>query len=176
MKFLRQLLLRCTSWIIRVRRKASDRTKQERQAVPRVLASDDLVTRFVYSERNIRKAQARPKPGAFNPSPYTELSVVHSSGLPDDEIWDTGRQTLGTEQGRNKIYGRADVPVQSFHDVKLRALRDDNPFKRHTSVKDWPIGSDGGETKAIWKQITLELSEDLRISLAFPNALIEHPK
>jgi len=94
--------------------------------------------------------------------------VAHSSGLSDTEIWEVGKQTLGTEPGREKIYGRADVPVQSLVDVKLRALRDDKPFKRHTSVVDWPIGSDANETKELWKQITLELSEDLRINLALP--------
>jgi hypothetical protein len=133
-----------------------------------VLAAGELVTRFICSERQIRKASARPKPGAFNPSPYIELSVVHASGLSDSEIWEVGRQTLSGEAGRDHIYSRADVPIISLSDVKLRALRDDKPFVRHTSVIDWPIGSDGNETKALWKQITLELSEDLRVNLAFP--------
>jgi hypothetical protein len=133
-----------------------------------VLAAGELVTRFICSERQILKASARPKPGAFNPSPYIELSVVHSSGLSDSEIWEVGRQTLSDVAGRDHIYGRADIPVISLADVKLRALRDDKPFVRHTSVIDWPIGSDGNETKAFWKQITLELSEDLRVNLAFP--------
>lgn len=110
----------------------------------------------------------RPKPGAFNPSPYMELSVVHTSGMSDSEIWGVGKQTLGIEPGRDKIYGRADVPVQSLADVNLRALRDDKPFNRHTSVIDWPIESDANETKERWKQITLELSEDPRIHLVRP--------
>ena len=93
---------------------------------------------------------------------------MHSSGLSDSEIWEVGRQTLSGEAGRDHIYGRADVPFIPLSDVKLRALRDDKPFVRHTSVIDWPIGSDGDETKALWKQITLELSEDLRVNLAFP--------
>ena len=74
-----------------------------------------------------------------------------------------------------KIYGRADVPVQSLLDVRLRALRDDKPFKRHTSVLDWPLGSDANETKELWKQICLELSEDLRISLALPVTPVVRP-
>jgi hypothetical protein len=133
-----------------------------------VLEPGELVTRYVYSRNNIRKTQARPKPGAFNPSPHNELSVAHSSGLSASEIWDLGTQTLRTEPGREKIYARADAPVQSFMDVKLRAFRDDDPFKRHTSVVDWPIGSDPNETKELWKLIALELSEDHRINLAVP--------
>lgn len=136
--------------------------------VPRILAPDELVARFIYTERNIRKSQNRPKPGAFNPSPHIELSVVHSSGLNDGQIWEVGKQTLGTQPGRGNIYGRVDVPVQSILDVKLRALRDDSPFNRHTSVIDWPIGSDGNQTKELWKKITLELSEDPHVQLALP--------
>lgn len=112
--------------------------------------------------------QARPKPGVFNPSPHMELSVVHSSRLADREIWSIGKGTLGDGPGRTRIYGRADVPVQSFLDVKLRALRDDKPFKRHTSILDWPIGSDANDTKELWKQICLELSEDPRVGLSLP--------
>jgi hypothetical protein len=138
--------------------------------VARILAADEHVARFIYSTSNIRKSQARPKPGVFSPSLHApfELSVVHSSGLADSEIWDLGRQTLGNQPGRERIQGRADIPVQSLLDVRLRALRDDNPFKRHTSVIDWPQGSDDDNRKQLWKMITLELSEDVRICLALP--------
>lgn len=168
MRFLLQLLLRYFSWVRRERQEPLRSANPEQIAVPYVLEPDELVTRYICSERHIRKSLARPKPGAFNPSPYMELSVVHTSGLSDLDIWEIGRQTLGSEPGREKIYGRADIRVQSLVDVKLRALRDDKPFKRHTSVVDWPIGSDANETKERWKQITLELSEDLRISLMLP--------
>lgn len=162
------MLSRCVSWIICERPKPPDRANPEQLPIPRELAVGELVSRFICSERQIRRASARPKPGAFNPSPYMELSVVHSSGLSESEIWEVGEKTLSGEPGRDHIYGRADVPVISLADVRLRALRDDKPFMRHTSVIDWPIGSDGNETKALWKQITLELSEDLRINLALP--------
>jgi len=168
MRFLHRLLSRCVSWLPHKWPRSHGKSNPEELPIPRVLAASELVTRFVCSERQIRKASARPKPGAFNPSPYMELSVVHSSGLSDLELWEIGRKTLSGEVGRDHIYGRADVPVVSLADVKLRALRDDKPFVRHTSVIDWPIGSDGNETKALWKQITLELSEDLRINFTFP--------
>ncbi len=102
-----------------------------------------------------------------------ELSVVHSSGLTEDQVWDIGKQTIGSAPGRRKIYGRADIPVQSLTDVKLRALRDDQPFIRHTSVIDWPLGSDGNDAKALWLQICLELSEDYRIRLELPVVPVE---
>ena len=156
MTFPRQLLSHCFNWIQRRRRRQLGGDAPEQLSGPRILASSELVTRFVYSKSNIRKA------------PHMELSGVQSSGLNDSEIWGVGTQTLGTQPGRGTIYGRADIPVQSLLDVMLRALRDDKPFKRHTSVIDWPIGSDGNETKERWKQITLELSEDPRVQLVLP--------
>jgi hypothetical protein len=138
----------------------------------RVLGPGELVTRYIYSKRNIRTEEARPKPGAFNPSPHNVLSVVHSSGLLEPEIWAVGKQTLGSQPGRETIYARADIPVLSFVDVKLRAIRDDKPFERHTSVLDWPQGTDANERKQLWKHICLELSEDLRIRLAVPEGSV----
>lgn len=166
------MLSRCANWILREWPKRLGKADSEDLPVPRVLAPNELVTRFICSESHIRKKKARPKPSAFNPSPHIELSVAHTSGLPNAEIWDLGKQTLGSEPGREKLHGRADVQVQSFVDVRLRTLRDDRPFKRHTCVVDWPLGSDANETKELWKQITLELSEDSRVTLVLPKAPI----
>jgi hypothetical protein len=174
MRFLLQLFSRCVSWLQRKGPRSPSKSNPDRMLIPRVLAPDELVTRYIYSERNIRKSEKRPKRGAFDPSPHMELSVVHSSGLTETEVWELGEQTKGSTPGRRNIYARADIPVQTLMDVKLRALRDDKPFIRHTSVIDWPLGSDGNEAKALWLQICLELSEDHRIRLEFPVAPAVH--
>jgi hypothetical protein len=175
MRFLRQLLSRCVSWIQREWRKPFNRPSPERLPIPRILAPDEVVTRFIYSERNILRSQRRPKRGAFDPSPHMELSVVHSSGLTENGVWELGQMTVGSAPGRRNIYGRADIPVESLADVNLRALRDDKPFVRHTSVIDWPLGSDGNDTKALWLQICLELSQDHRVRLELPQTPVVHP-
>src|SRR5271169_3487849 len=91
-----------------------------------------------------------------DPSPHNELSVVHSTGLPESDVWQIGRQTLDNQPGRDKIHGRADVPVRALIERKLRAIRDDNPFKRHTSVIGWPESSDPDERNQLRMQICLE--------------------
>lgn len=138
---------------------------------PRILESHEHVGRFIYSDRHIGRSAARPKPGAFFPPlPYSELSVAHTDGLSEAEVWKIARKTLKPGPRRDKIYARADIPVQALSDLKLRALRDDMPFLRHTNVIDWPVGSDNDDTKALCKKICLDLSEDLRIQLAIPDA------
>lgn len=170
MRFLPRLLLHCVSWVKRVLSKGPFGTHSEDHSAPYVLAPGELVTRFIYSKSQIRKEKARPKPAAFNPSPHNELSVVHSSGLSKHEIWELGKLTRGTEPGRSEIFCKIDAPVQTFNDVELRALRDDKPFIRHTSIIDWPIGSDANDAKALWKEICLKLSQDPRVSVAFQMA------
>ena len=176
MRFLRRLLLLCVNWLRGTAPGSHSKGNPEQLPIPRVLAPGELVTRFIKKERNIRKAQKRPARGAFDPSPHMELSVVHTSGLVEYEVWEIGKQTIGSAPGSRTIYGRADIPVQSLTDVRLRALRDDKPFIRHTSVIDWPLGSDGNDTKARWLQICLELSEDPCIKLELPPIPITNPQ
>lgn len=134
------------------------------------LESGELVTRFIYSRSQIRISDLRPKPQAFNPAPHKELSVIHSTGLVDKQIWNIGMQTVGTQPGRSRIHGRADIRVHVFTDQRLCVIRNNDPFDRHTSVSGWPQGKDADETKQIWKQICLELSQHPTVKLALPNA------
>jgi hypothetical protein len=115
---------------------------------------------------------ARPKPGAFDPSPHNKLSVVHSTGLPDREVWGIGTRTLGVQPGRDKIHGRADVPVKALVEQKLRTIRDDKPFKRHTSVIGWPETADADLRKQQLKETCLKLSQDPDIKLVIPGSPI----
>lgn len=160
--------MRFVNWLLRKVHRPPSRVRPSGLAMPFELASDQSVSRFILTESKIRKSTRRPKPSAFDPSPYHELSVVHSSELSEPEIWQLGNHIRGAKPGRTSIFCRVDAPVEAFNDVKLRALRDDNPFERHTSVVDWPLGSDGNDTKALWKAICLDLSEDSRISVEFP--------
>jgi hypothetical protein len=137
--------------------------------VPYELTTDQVVSRFIYSSRNISVERRRIKPGAFNPSPYDELSVIHATGLADNELWEIGDNTLGTQPGRNSVCGRADIPVKSLTEKSLRAIRDNQPFDRHTSVVDWPTLDDPDQTKQLRKQVCLELSQDEAIVLVIAN-------
>jgi hypothetical protein len=145
---------------------------QERTFVSRELAVSELVARLVLSKSYLSKSQGKLKRAAFDPSPYNELSVVHSTGLPDGDVWEIGKQTLTNHPGRDKIHGRADIPVKSLVERKLRAVRDDNPFQRHTSVVGWPESADSDERKRQRLAICLELSQDPSIKHVIPETPI----
>jgi len=134
----------------------------------RELDVGERVSRFIYSKRHMKSAIVRPLPGAFDPSPYTELSVAHSTDLSDEEIWNIAVSALGSQAGRDTIYSRADVPVRELIQKKLRAVRDDDPFERHTCVVGWPEVPGKDERKQLWKQICLELSQHPDVKLVLP--------
>jgi len=79
---------------------------------------------------------------------------------------------MRAEPGRDTIYARADVPVEQFLQQRLRAIRDDKPFIRHTSVLGWPTIADPNERKERWKEICLGLSESPDVKLVIPPAPI----
>jgi len=172
MRFLLQLFLRWVNWFGTLLQGGAASANSVAPLASMELAAGELVARFIYSRSQMSPLNSRPKPGAFDPSPHNELSVVHSSALQDREVWEIGIHTLGTQPGRDKIHGRADVPVRALTERKLRAILDDNPFKRHTSVIGWPAPADPDERKQQRKQLCLELSQDPDIRLIIPESPI----
>jgi len=114
----------------------------------------------------------RPKTNAFMPPHNMKLSGIHVTGLPDVAIWEVAQNTMRDEPGRHTIYARADVPVEQFHKQELKAIRDDQPFARHTSVVGWPAMADVNECKERWKEICLALSESPAVTLSIPSVPI----
>ena len=123
---------------------------------------------MLYSKNQFSRQKNRPKPAAFDPSPNTSLSVVHITRLSDGGTWELARNTLGSQPGRDKIYARVDIPVAQLIKQNLRAIRDDMPFVRHTSVLGWPSIADPNERKERWKEICLALSEGPELLLVIP--------
>lgn len=124
------------------------------------LASHELVTRFITTEKNIAKdpekpGAYRPRRNAFEPPADLELSTAHVTELTDDEIWSVARLALTPK--RRKIYARADLAVAEYEKKKLTATRDNDLFERHTVVTGWPNPPDPDQRKAQTLALGLEL-------------------
>lgn len=131
------------------------------------LGSAERVSRFIYTEKNIKKSENRPRPNAFEPPPDDrQLSTVHSTGLSNDSVWSLSRETLGPN--RRKIFARVDLQVQDLVEQSLRAIRDDDPFDRHTIIIGWPDLQDADESKARIKGICLALCHAPSMKLEVP--------
>jgi hypothetical protein len=159
MAFLQRLLTRYRS--LRERLKRREETLVEATA----LQGEELITRFLHSRNQYSAKAGKPKPAAFNPAPYDELSTAHITGLQDEAVWLVSRGALGTQPGRDKIYARADLAVAAVQRLDLKAVRDNDPFERHTVIVGWPKSSDVSEQKERWLQIALELSQEATLHI-----------
>src|ERR1017187_6914604 len=110
MKSPKLLFLRWVDWLGTLVRFGPSEDSGTIREASRELDASELVARFIHSKSQLSKSHGKPKRTAFDPSPHNELSVVHSTGLPDRDLWQIGRQTLVDQPGRDKIHGRADIP------------------------------------------------------------------
>jgi hypothetical protein len=133
------------------------------------LGPQETVCRFIYTEKNIT-SKKKPRPNAFEPPDDRQLSTAHSTNLSNDSIWLLARKTLGPN--RRKVFARADLLVQDLIEQSLRAIRDDDPFERHTIVIGWPDSPDDDERKAKTKEICLALCHAPSMNLELPPEVI----
>jgi hypothetical protein len=173
MAFLHRLLPHCGNWL--AKRLKSIGSGEDITSIPRELPSGEVVSRLLYTKNHFSRPRKRPKPAAFDPSPYNELSTIHTTGLSHEAIWDIAVNALGDRPGRDQIHARADLPVDELLERKLRAVRDDDPFTRHTLVLGWPQPADPNQRKEPWKEICLALSQCPRVELVIPAAPIVRP-
>jgi len=124
--------------------------------VPAVEA-EELLARFIFSSRHIRKSNATVKPEGFIPH-LAELSVTRHREAGEREIWDAG-QAIASVRERT-LYGRGDVGAHVFleKDLSVQAAPvmghsrlPDNP--NHANVTGWPK-----DDKARQKMLAIEIA------------------
>lgn len=164
-EFLEQLRTLFRFWRSKLKRRPEQREQAHNGATVE-LGADECLSRFLYSRSKYSLKAQKAKPSAFNPLPYHELSTAHITGMTDDAIWELSKLTLRDHPGRDKLYARADIDVAEILKHRLTALRNDNPFPRHTAVRGWPLLTDPAEQKELWLQIALELSQTAALRVA----------
>jgi hypothetical protein len=94
-----------------------------------------MLSRYILDESS-RISGGKANHRAFLPPPDLELSTYNIDGLVEPEIWEIG-ESVRTEQGKEHLYGRADLAAKSVYDAERRPVRDDRPF-RHVVIVGWP--------------------------------------
>ena len=138
---------------------------EQLRSVPVQLADAERVSRFLFSRKNdFSPSRKLVKPSAFDPYPYNELSVAHSTGLTEAEVWAVG-ELVREACGRPVVYACADIDVAHISEQKLRAMRDDQPFQRHTNVLGWPSLENKDDQKRLCKGIATQLASRASLTL-----------
>jgi hypothetical protein len=120
----------------------------------------DVLSRFLFHKNHFKRLENRALPEAFMPPHDLQLSAFLTTGMTGAEIWQMGKDTLASHP-QPRLHGRADIDVRSVQAQKLKAIRDDNPY-RHVSVVGWPSYGDG---KDLVKSIAQELARTSRLTL-----------
>lgn len=167
------MLTRCGNWL--ARRLKFVGSGKDVASIPHELSANEVVSRLLYTKNHFSRPRNRPKPAAFDPSPYNELSTIHTTGLSHAAVWDVAVSALGDQPGRDQIHARADIPVDELLERKLGAVRDDDPITRHTLVLGWPEVADPNQRKEQWKEICLALSQCPRVQLVILPSPIARP-
>jgi hypothetical protein len=132
------------------------------QDVPDV-EPQEMLARFIFSNRHIRSSSDTIKPDAFVPHPHTELSAMRHRDAMEHEIWVAGR-AIATYQNRT-MHGRGDVTANVFLKQDLVVQADpilghadlpDNP--NHANVSGWPR-----DDKARQRLIALKIAAQARL-------------
>lgn len=105
---------------------------------------NELLARYVFSQRHIDRQAQRVKADAFMPPPNLEMSVTRHRDATQAEIWAVGHE-VGKKRDRT-MYGRGDVLAVNCQSQKLRIDADpltENP--NHASIVGWPVGDKPGQ-------------------------------
>lgn len=125
--------------------------------VPSSIAPDEILARYIFSSRFIRKSDGSVKPDAFIPHPYLDLSVTRTINLSEEQIWAIGKNIESNRSTNATLHGRADTTAQIFTDQNLNINPDptkDNP--NHAIVAGWP------KDKPAQKMLALEVSQNAK--------------
>ena len=88
------------------------------------------------------------KSGAYLPAPNGETSVYRTSDVPEEEIWNIGREAVAKPRD-GSLYARGDVPVAAIVKTGLKVVPDTGPHPRHANITGWPPEKDKQKMLAV---------------------------
>jgi len=113
-----------------------------------LVASNELLARYIVAKNWFHKKDQTVKQNAFIPDPYPELSVTRHLGFSEDEIWRIG-QAVAAKRVRI-LYGRADVVNAHLIAQRLNVEPDPLPENpNHANIIDWPLDKDARKACAL---------------------------
>lgn len=107
-----------------------------------LVATEEVLARFLLSSRQFSRETRRAKADAFIPHPHAELSVFRTRDLADESIWSLGL-TVAEPSGKT-LHGRAELLCGAVRNLGLEVVADEPP-PRHASITGWPRNDKGAQ-------------------------------
>jgi hypothetical protein len=115
--------------------------------------SDELLARYIFSDRHFSRENRRVKAGAFMPASDGAISVTRHREAAQEEVWHVGQAVARLRAAT--LYARADVLSATCESWQLSvepAPVAGNP--NHANVVGWPM-QDKARRKLIAEEIAL---------------------
>ncbi|MDA2921318.1 hypothetical protein MYX76_17805 [Desulfobacterota bacterium AH_259_B03_O07] len=123
--------------------------------MPLIQSNHEILTRYVYYSKYIKKLDRTVSWAAFMPNPKdNETSVFRVLGLSESEIWNIANCDVTPHQ-QNRIKGRADMNLDDVINIRVNSnklfFNSKEPPYRHGNITSW------SNQKSVNKLIALEL-------------------
>lgn len=112
------------------------------------IGAGEQTTRYILSKRHFSASKRTVKSGAYLPAPNGETSVYRTSDVPEEEIWNIGREAVAKPRD-GSLYARGDVPVAAIVKTGLKVVPDTGPHPRHANITGWPPEKDKQKMLAV---------------------------
>ena len=112
------------------------------------IATGEQTTRYILSSRHFNASKRTVMFGAYLPASNGETSVYRTSGVPEEEIWNIGREDVAKPRERT-LHARGDVTSAAIVKTGLKVVPDTSPHPRHANIIGWPPEKDKQKMLAV---------------------------
>ncbi len=156
MKFLQELLNQLKKFT------RAEQSKNCSKELPKELASNEFVARFIFEKRNIYSDGKTPKKNSFMPEFYKdelETSVCRNTNITEQRIWHLSQ----TVRHPLVALARADLAVAAILKYKLKANSAPQVninYHEHSVIIGWQVGE---ENKAMRMHLAQQLASESKV-------------
>ncbi len=117
----------------------------------------DSITRYVFSNRQLRKSDQRPKSSLFKPmfnkfKQRKETSVFQICNLTSNEVFEIGKRV--EEQNSRTLLGRVDLKISQILSSHLDLDPNNEGLPRHGDIIGWHPEDELLQTQVLAEQAT----------------------
>ena len=110
----------------------------KKDSVTEEINSQEVIARYITSQRWYSRQKDIVKPQAFMPPPNLKLSVFRIGNLSEPEIWKIGiKKVINKMNKPTNLHGRADIQALNILGNNLQ-IEPDNTPPRHANIIGWP--------------------------------------
>jgi hypothetical protein len=111
-----------------------------------LLVPEENTSRYIFNKHHYSIEKKIVKFGAFVPF-ERETSIFRISSLPEEAIWEIGRNFVGAERD-SSLKARGDLSIGEIQGTQLKVEAETSTHELHANIIDWPEQKEDIQEKA----------------------------